>query len=206
MSSFFSLTPVVYTRFTSERLDFWRFRARPNIDRSVGLESLPVERSLKSLLHVFLGDTIISLQPEYVRGRDERTLGDSESAKKEVKPDDVVKAVEAMERVLKYGFGPEDRQLLTEILQTLSDIRDRLDVIQFKLGVEENVWRRFPDSDVEWTFARTPDGKPAEGLEEIMDTLTRNEYGNWVQTGAFEYRWSGTDDDPKRFIHRRLAK
>ena len=31
-----------------------------------------------------------------------------------MKPDDVVKAVEAVERILEYGFSPEDRQLLTE--------------------------------------------------------------------------------------------
>lgn len=133
-------------------------------------------------------------------------MSDPDSAEKRMKPDDILKAVEAMERVLKYGFGPEDRQLLTEILQTLNKIKDSLDVIQYKLGVEKDVWRKFPNSDVEWTFARTPDGKPAEGLQEIIDTLNRNEYSNWVQIGAFEYRWSGTDDDPKRFIHRRLIK
>lgn len=133
-------------------------------------------------------------------------MSEPDSAEKKTEPDDVVKAVEAMERILKYGFGPEDRRLLTEILQTLNDIGDRLEVIQYKLGVEMGVWRKFPNSDVEWTFAQTPDGKPVEELEEIIDTLNRNEYGNWVQIGAFEYRRSGIDDDPKRFIHRRLAK
>jgi len=133
-------------------------------------------------------------------------LSDPDSDKKKTKPDDVLKAVEAMERVLEYRFGPEDRQLLTVILQTLNKMKDSLDVIQYKLGVEKDVWRRFPDSDVEWTFAETPDGKPVGELEEEIDTLDRNEYGNWVQIGAFEYRWSGTEDAPKRFIHRRLAK
>lgn len=132
-------------------------------------------------------------------------MGELDSAKK-TKPEEIVKAVEAMERVLKYGFTPEDRHLLNEILRALNDIRDRLDVIQYKLGVETSVWRKFPNSNVEWTFAQTTDGKPVEELEEIIDVLNRNEYGNWVQIGAFEYRWSGTEDDPKRFIHRRLAK
>lgn len=132
-------------------------------------------------------------------------MSEPDSAKK-IKPEEIAKAVEAMERHLKYGFTPEDRELLTETLQTLNDIRDRLDVIQYKLGVETNVWRKFPDSEVEWTFARTPDGKLAQGLEEIIEELNRNEYGNWVKIGAFEYRWSGTEDDPKRFIHRRITK
>ena len=103
-------------------------------------------------------------------------MSDPDSAGKKTKPDDVLKAVEAMERVLEYGFGPEDRQLLTGILQTLNKIGDSLDVIQYKLGVEENVWRKFPNSDVKWTFAETPDGKPVEELEEeIEDEVEKEE-------------------------------
>ncbi len=133
-------------------------------------------------------------------------MSEPDSAEKRTKADDVVKAVEAMERVLEYGFGPEDRRLLTEMLRTLGDIKDGLDVIQYKLGVETGVWRKFQNSDVEWTFAQTPNGKPVEELSEIMETLNGGEYGSWVRIGVFEYRWSGTEDDPRRFIHRRLAK
>lgn len=103
-------------------------------------------------------------------------------------------------------FGSEDRKLLKEMLQRLNEIKDALDVIQFKLGVEKGVWRKFPDGNVEWTFAQTMDGEQVEGLDEIIDTLNRNDVGSWVQIGTFEYRWSGTEDAPRKFIHRRIAK
>lgn len=133
-------------------------------------------------------------------------MSEPNSVETTAKADDVVKAVEAMERVLKYGFSPEDRRLLTEMLRALSDIKDGLDVIQYKLGIETGVWRKFQNSDVEWTFGQTPNGKPVEELSEITETLDRGEYGSWVRIGVFEYRWSGPEDDPRRFIHRRLAK
>ena len=107
---------------------------------------------------------------------------------------------------MEHTFGSEDKKLLTEMMQRLNDIKEALDIILFKLGVERGVWRKFPDGDVEWAFAQTLDGKLVEELEEIVSTLNTNEYSSWVRIGPFEYRWSGTNDAPKRFIHRRLAK
>jgi len=122
------------------------------------------------------------------------------------KADNFTETVEEVKEVSAHMFGPEDRKLLKEMLQRLNDIKEALDVIQFKLGVERGVWRKFPDGDVEWTFAQTMDGEQAEELEEIVSALNKNEYGSWVQIGTFEYRWSGTDNAPRKFIHRRLAK
>ena len=122
------------------------------------------------------------------------------------KADDFRKAFEEVKEVLEHTFGSEDRKLLTEMMQRLNDIKEALEIILFKLGVERGVWRKFPDGNVEWTFAQTLDGKLVEELEEIVSALNTNEYGSWVRIGPFEYRWSGTNDDPKRFIHRRLAK
>jgi hypothetical protein len=103
-------------------------------------------------------------------------------------------------------FAPEDRQLLREIMQRLNEIKEAVDAVQFKLGVEKGVWRKFPDGNVEWTFAQTMDGEQVGELDKIINTLNRNEAGSWVQIGTFEYRYSGTEDSPKKFIHRRLAK
>jgi hypothetical protein len=119
---------------------------------------------------------------------------------------DFTKPFEEFNETSENVFGPEDRQLLREIMKRLNEIKEALDAVQFKLGVEKGVWKKFPDGNVEWTFAQTMDGEQVEGLDEIINTLNRNEAGSWIQIGMFEYRWSGTEDAPKKFIHRRLAK
>jgi hypothetical protein len=133
----------------------------------------------------------------------EIVLGEKKTDKRDY---DFTKPFEEFNEASENVFGPEDRQLLREMMQRLNEIKEALDAVQFKLGVEKGVWRKFPDGDVEWTFAQTMDGEQVEGLDEIINTLNRNEAGSWVQIGTFEYRWSGTEDAPKKFIHRRLAK
>ena len=122
------------------------------------------------------------------------------------KAHDFTSAFEEAKEASEDMFGSEDRKLLKEILGRLDVIKDALDVVQFKLGVEKGVWRKFADGDVEWTFAQTMDGAPVAEIDDIVSALNKNEAGSWVQIGMFEYRWSGTEDAPRKFVHRRLLK
>ncbi len=122
------------------------------------------------------------------------------------KIDEVLKVIEDIERVSRSGFGSKEKQMLVEIVESLREIRESLDLIKYKMGIETGIWRKFENSDIEWAFTRTSVGEPLKELKDVVEVLDKEEYSLWVQIGAFEYRFSGPEGDPKRFIHRRIFR